>query len=416
MSVRVSRTFIFLALIAVTTVIPGFAEFYTDWLWFKEVGFEQVFLRSLTARSTVTAVTGFVVFTMLWANLIVVFRSLRPRHFTIATAAGPQVISMDPGRYRPLIMLAAAAGALLMGLYAGSRWETWLYFLYGTPFGKTDPILGRDIGFYVFTLPLLEMLNGTLLGTLALVAAVTVAGYVFAGEAGLDPGRGPYASKQAVRHLATLVAALLLALAFGAWLQIPQLLTTPSGVVAGASYADVHARMPALRVLIIAALAGAAVTIWQGVMAGRLISLGMGLGLYFLVSLGGGAYAAIIQRFIVAPNEQVRETPFIVHNIKATRDAFALDRVEERALSGDAQADPRRPRAECRRRSRTCRCGTSGRCSTRSASSRRSAPITTSRVSTTIGTRSTESTGRSCSRRASSTPRACPAARGSTST
>ena len=175
MSIRVSRTFIFVALIAVTTVVPGLAEFYTDWLWFKEVGFEQVFLRSLTARSTVTAVTWFVVFLVLWANLIVVFRSLRPRHFTISTAAGPQVISMDPGRYRPLVMLAAAAAALAVGLYAGSRWQTWLYFLYSTPFGKTDPILGRDIGFYVFTLPVLEMVNGTILVTLVLAAAVTVA-------------------------------------------------------------------------------------------------------------------------------------------------------------------------------------------------------------------------------------------------
>jgi len=337
LSVRLSRTLLLLTLLALTTIVPACAEFYTDWLWFNEVGFEQVFLRSLAARSMVTAVTWLVVFVILWANLVVVLRSVRPRYFTIATAAGPQTISMDPGRYRTGVMLAAAVVALLMGWYAGSRWETWLYFLYGTPFGKVDPILGRDIGFYVFTLPLLEMLYGTLLGTLALGAAVTVAAYVFAGEAGLDPARGLFASKLAVRHLATLVAALLLALAFGAWLQIPQLLTTPSGVVAGASYADVYARMPALRVLIIAALAGAAVTVWQGVMAGHLRSLGIAAGLYLLVSLGGGAYAAIIQRFVVAPNEQVRETPFIVHNIKATRDAFALDRVEERALTGDAR-------------------------------------------------------------------------------
>jgi uncharacterized protein len=349
LSLRLSRTFILLTLLAVTTILPESVDFYTDWLWFKEVGFEQVFFRSLTARTTVTAATGLVVFAILWTNLTVVFRSMRPRHFTIVTAAGPQVIAVDPDRYRRPVMLAAGAAALLMGVYAGSRWTTWLYFLYGTPFGSADPILGRDIGFYVFTLPLLEMLYGTVLGTLALAAVVTVAAYVFAGEAALDPARGPYASKNAVRHLATLATALLLTLAFGAWLQIPQLLTTPSGVVAGASYADVHARMPALRILMIAALAGAAVTIWQGVMAGRLRSLWIAAGLYVLVSLGGGGYAAIIQRFVVAPNEQVRETPFIVHNIKATREAFALDRVEERGLSGDA----RLTRAELERNAAT---------------------------------------------------------------
>ncbi len=337
MSLRSPRTLIFVALIALTTVVPKSAEFYTDWLWFKEVGFEQVFLRSLTASTTVTAATGLVVFAILWANFAVVFRSLRPRHFTIVTTAGPQVISMDPRRYRPLIVLVAGIAALLIALYAGSRWETWLYFIYGTPFGKTDPILGRDIGFYVFTLPLLEMVNGTLLGTLLLAAAVTVGAYVFAGEVGLDPDRGPYASAVAVRHVSTLATAVLIVLAFGAWLQIPQLLTTPSGVVAGASYADVHARMPALRVLIVAALAGAAVTIWQGMVAGRLRALGIAAALYLVVLFGGSGYAAIIQRFVVAPNEQVRETPFIVHNIKATRDAFALDRVEERGLSGDAR-------------------------------------------------------------------------------
>ena len=337
MSLRSPRTLIFVALIALTTVVPRSAEFYTDWLWFKEVGFEQVFLRSLTASTTVTAATGLVVFAILWANLAVVFRSLRPRHFTIVTTAGPQVISMDPRRYRPLVVLVAGIAALLIALYAGSRWETWLYFIYGTPFGKTDPILGRDIGFYVFTLPLLEMVNGTLLGTLVLASAVTVGAYVFAGEVGLDPDRGPYASAVAVRHVSTLATALLIVLAFGAWLQIPQLLTTPSGVVAGASYADVHARMPALRVLIVAALAGAAVTIWQGMVAGRLRALGIAAALYLVVLFGGSGYAAIIQRFVVAPNEQVRETPFIVHNIKATRDAFALDRVEERGLSGDAR-------------------------------------------------------------------------------
>ena len=115
MSFRSPRTLIFIALIALTTVVPRFAEFYTDWLWFKEVGFEQVFLRSLTASTTVAAATGLVVFAILWANLAVVFRSLRPRHFTIVTTAGPQVISIDPRRYRPLVVLVAGIAALLVG-------------------------------------------------------------------------------------------------------------------------------------------------------------------------------------------------------------------------------------------------------------------------------------------------------------
>ena len=124
-------------------------------------------------------------------------------------------------------------------------------------FGKVDPILGRDIGFYIFKLPLLEHLQGLLFFVLFLTTALVFASYLLGGEVALDPVRGLYVSTPAMRHVGLLVAAFLLVLAFGAWLQIPQSLTTRSGVVSGASYVDVHARMPALRVLVAASILAA---------------------------------------------------------------------------------------------------------------------------------------------------------------
>jgi uncharacterized membrane protein (UPF0182 family) len=328
---------LFLVLIVVLTALPATAVFYTDWLWFQEVGYEQVFIRSLTARSLVTVLTALAVFAVLAGNLLLALRVLRPRQFMIATAAGPQTITVNPAGVRPIVMMGAGLVGLLAGLYGGSHWDKWLYFLYATPFGRVDPILSRDVGFYVFTLPLLETLHGLLLLTLILTLAASAVAYFLAGEIGLDPIRGIHATRTAVRHLASIAAVLMILLAFGTWLSIPQLLTTPSGVVAGASYADVHARMPAARLLTMVALAGAGLLIWQAVSTRRLWPVAAAAGAYLLVAVGGSAYAAIIQRFVVAPNEQVRETPFIAHNINATRVAFGLDRVEERQLSGEAR-------------------------------------------------------------------------------
>ncbi len=327
---------ILLALFLLVTGVPATAEFYTDWLWFKELGYEQVFLRSLSAQSLVTVIAGLVIFALLAGNLMLALRSLRPRPFLIATPQGPQTITMDPSRIRPLALGVVGIVSLLIALYAGGQWEMWLYFLNATPFGKTDPILGRDIGFYVFTLPLLEMVQGLLYFIVFLMGLVALAAYVFGEEVGLDATRGVFVSRRATLHLGLLAALILLVLAFGAWLQIPQLLTTTSGVVTGATYSDVHARMPALWVLVAAALLSAALAIWQALTVGRLWPIAMAAGLYFLVSIGGSAYAAIIQRFVVAPNEQVRETPYIVHNIQATRAAFGLDGVVERPLSGES--------------------------------------------------------------------------------
>ena len=321
--------------IVVLLGLPAFAEFYTDWLWFREMGYEQVFIRSLTARSTIAALTGVVVFAILAGNLAIAFRALRPWQFTVVTPEGPRPITMDPSRFRPLVMIAAALLGLFVGLYAGSRWDTWLSYLYATPFGTKDPILGYDVGFYVFTLPLLELLRTLLFITLFITAASSLAAYVLGGEVGLDPIRGILASRSAVRHLSMLAAALLLVLAFGAWLQIPQIFTTGSGAVYGASYTDVHARIPALRALVFAAVVGATLALWQMGKA-RFWPIAAAAALYIVASLAGVAYAAVIQRFVVAPNEQVRETPYITHNIQATRAAFALDRVEERSLSGEA--------------------------------------------------------------------------------
>jgi uncharacterized protein len=340
MALRFPRFFLIFAALVVFAGIPSFAEFYTDWLWYRELGYEQVFLKSLSAQATTGMAVGAVAFVILWLNLRLSLRLLRRREFAIATPDGPRIITVDTGRLRSLIYAGALIAAVLIGLYSASSWATWLYAIHAVPFGRTDPVLGRDIAFYVFQLPMLELVHGIALTTVILTAAGVAGSHVAAGNLALDPLRGVILGSTAKRHLSLLAAALLLVLAFGAWLRIPHLLTEQSGVVFGASYVDVHARMPAYRLLAVAALFGAGLAIYQS-FAARLVPIVLAIALYVTVALGGSVYAGVIQRFVVAPNEQVRETPYIVNNIHATRDAFGLDGVEERSLSGDARLSRR---------------------------------------------------------------------------
>jgi uncharacterized membrane protein (UPF0182 family) len=325
-----------LLLVFLVTSIPATAEFYTDWLWFQEVGYLPVFVRQLSARGTIGIVTGAIVLLFLWLNLRLALRTLRRREFTISTPDGPRVISVDSGRIRSFMFAGALIVSVLMGLFSASRWETWLYSMNAVPFGRPDPILGYDISFYLFKLPLLEQVEGLALMTVVLAFAGVVAAHFAAGNIAFDPIRGVFTSREARQQLAFLAAALLLVLAFGAWLRIPQLLTSASGVISGASYVDVHARMAATRLLMVVAVIGAGLAVYQS-FARPLWPIAAAVGLYFVTAVGGNIYAAIIQRFVVAPNEQVRETPYIAHNIKGTREAFALDRVEERSISGEAR-------------------------------------------------------------------------------
>jgi uncharacterized protein len=320
--------------------LPSLVEFYTDWLWFGEVGYQHVFARILSTKTGLALAVVALTFGFILANLLLAFRSLTRREILVTTPDGPRVLVVEPQQLRSLVFAAAAVGALALGAYAMSHWEEWLLYWHGTPFGASDPILGRDAGFYVFALPLLQVTKTLLLLMLVPTMLGVAFLYVSAGVMGLSPMRGVFAQPPAIRHLSLLAAAVFLVLAAGAWLEVPALLTRTAGLLTGATYADVHARMPALRLLTAAGIIGALLAIYQAVQR-RLWPIAAAVALYLVVAIAGALYAAAIQRFVVAPNEQVMETPFIVHNIAATRAAFALDRVEEREISGDATLDRR---------------------------------------------------------------------------
>ena len=315
--------------------VPALVDFYTDWLWFGETGYRQVFLRSLATKAALGGVVSVLLFVILFANARVARRRLGRYGFTVPTAEGSRTIVVEAKSLKLLLYVGTMLAALLVGAYASSRWQDWLLYQYATPFGKQDPILVKDVGFYVFQLPFLQFVQGLLKTGLVLTIAVVAAVYLMTGAIGLNGSGGHLARRGAVRHLSALGAGLLAVLAFGAYLAIPATLTEPSGIVHGASNADVAARLPALRLLMVASLAGAALALYQ-IFCRRLWPIATAGGLYAVVSLGGTGYAAFVQRFIVAPNEQVKETPYILHNIGATRTAFALDTVEERELTGDA--------------------------------------------------------------------------------
>ncbi|MEO7773213.1 MAG: UPF0182 family protein [Steroidobacteraceae bacterium] len=316
-------------------LLPAFATVYTDWLWFLEVGHEQIFLRTLNTRIGLGAATFVVVFGVLFLNIHIAQSGLKKREFTVYGPQGPRTIAFDMRRLRPVFYLGAAAIALFVALYASGRWDTWLMARNAVPFGKVDPVLGHDISFYLFQLPLLHFLH-TLAFLTVLLAGIAVGLVNFAGQSiMLDPQRGIIVSDKARRHLSALGAILLLILAFRAWLGIPASLTTQSGIVHGASFVDLYATIPVQWLLVVAALVGASLIAYQITVTRRWPFIAA-VGLYFGVSAVGSLYAFALQRLYVSPNEQVREMPFIAHSISATRSAFALDQVEERSISGDA--------------------------------------------------------------------------------
>jgi len=331
------RGALFVLILAVLFVaVPSLINWYTDWLWFGEVGYRQIFINSLMARLALGAGAFVLAFLLLAANLRFALRALAQPYIVLGEQAGGRPPLVVTRRHLTLVAMAAAAAiALFAGSYVAGEWLAVLQYLHAAPFGNADPVLGRDAGFYVFTFPVLDVAYRFLLAIVGFSLAGSIVIYVVTAGVWFGPPGAVRATPRARQHLSWLVAALMLVLAFGAWLAVPRLLIEPSGIITGASNADVVAAMPALRILVVAAVVAAALAVVNAFSA-RTWPLVLGLGLYLLVAIGGSLYATAVQRFVVTPNEQAKETPYIVHNIAATRKAFGLEGIEERTLSGDA--------------------------------------------------------------------------------
>ena len=336
---RPGRVAAALILVLLFLVGPSLLRFYTDWLWFGEVGYQHVFGTILRTQGTIFTATFVLAIGWFLLNLRTALSSIGDLRPVFTTREGLEVALPSGRQLRGLATSAAALLAVIVGLYAAGRWETWLTWRYGVPFGIADPILNRDVGFYVYSLPFQQLLRGmgqafVLLAALASGALYLVSGSLssgFPGRMSMTPG--------ARRHLSLLAAVFLLLMAWGAWLHRSEHLLETAGLIHGASYADVYGRMPVALLQVVAGIVGAALALLHA-FGHRNWPIPAAIALYAVVAIGGEGYSSMVQRFSVTPNEQVRETPFIQHNIAATRRAFALDTVDERAVSGDARLTP----------------------------------------------------------------------------
>ncbi|MGE7438345.1 UPF0182 family membrane protein [Kitasatospora sp. NPDC001175] len=338
------------ALIAAFVV---FAGVWTDWLWFRSLGYSSVFGTRLWTKAALFAVFGLVMAVVVGFNLWLAYR-LRPP----LSAMSVEQQSLD--RYRmgvaPHKRWLLPAISLVVGLIAGAsaagQWRTWLQWTNQTPFGEKDPQFHLDVAFYAFSLPWYEFLLGFAFSTVivSLLAAVLVH-YLYGGLRLQGPGRR--ASAGAKGHLAVLLGVFVLLKAVAYWLD-RYALAVKSGAYKGVDgwtglrYVDANAYLPAKTILFFVAIICALLFFLTPIRRTWAPAL-IGFGLMALSAvLIGGLYPAIVQQFQVKPNEQAKETPYIQKNIDATRQAYGIadNQTKQYEPKGSTGADALGPDAQ----------------------------------------------------------------------
>src|SRR5262245_16194066 len=215
---RPSRVALVLVVLLLFLVGPSLLRFYTDWRWFGEVGYQRIYGTILRTQGTMF--TAVFVFAVGWflLNLRAALSSIGNLRPVFTTREGLEVALPSGKQLRGLATSVAALLAVIVGLYASGRWETWVMFRNGEPFGGADPIRNRDVGFYVYSLPFQRLVLGLAQALVVLAGLASGALYLVSGSLSTGfPGRMSM-TPSARRHLALLVALFMLLMAWGAWL------------------------------------------------------------------------------------------------------------------------------------------------------------------------------------------------------
>ena len=308
---------------------------YTDLLWYGELGYRDVFTKILVMKLWLfiggTLVTA--------AALIVNF------YYTFRFSRGPSTLPVTDETMRLLRALLVAAvvitvltAAPVFGSAAAGRWEVFLLFLNKVSFGVPDAEFGQDLSFFIVTLRMLNFIQSWIMGIL--ITSVVMSLLLYAGIYGLR-GLNFFLAPQMLKHIGILGGLLMVSIAAGHVLAIYELVVSPGGLVAGAGYTDIHARIPVLWLMTSIAALGAGAFFVSNYFGGLRLMVGSFSLWIIMALLANLAFPALFQRFQVDPNEFEREQVYIERNIESTRVAYQLDQVEEVALPavGDIDAN-----------------------------------------------------------------------------
>ena len=315
---------LFLGFLAVHNAVP----LYTDWLWFREVGYTSVFTTTIRAKTLLFFLFGGAFFALLYGNLVIARRqSGEGAGRLIMQRFGPQWGTALQRGIGTVLLVASAFFSLWAGRMGAEQWANYLEFTHGVPFHKFDPVFHNDIGFYVFRLPFLQFLTGFILTTLILTGIAVLA--LHSADRAVESIAGLPDFKPGVRKQGLALAALFaLVEAVSTRLSAYDLLFHDNGGFTGAGYADLHYRLLALNVqtglLVLTSLLCLA-AVWKAG-AFRWAIGSAGAWLIALIVLGNLVPAGL-QKVVVDPNQFTSEQEYIRRNIAGTREGFGLETV-----------------------------------------------------------------------------------------
>ena len=316
-----------------------FIDYYGDWLWFKNMGYGSIF-DTIVLTQILSFLIFFLIF-ILFSGIHIRFayhKGSQIRDNISLTEDDPRQIILPLYKGKTVVWLWAVIilfFAVIMGSSASGYWNNFLKFIHPSSFNLKEPIFGRDAGFYIFSLPVYQFAVSWYLFMVVITFISVLSSYYIDNAFSYTGGKFNIA-EMAKSHLTQLGAFFALGVSGLYVIKLYNILYSSHGVAYGPSYMDVHAQIPSYWTIFVISLIVTVLLFfypfYKNYKKRKIIAYALGLWVLVLVGFVW-IYPAIIEQYVVKPNELKKETPYILNNIKLTRVAFGLNRVKVKPFS-----------------------------------------------------------------------------------
>jgi hypothetical protein len=349
---RSSRRKLLFLIAVVAAVVLGSRtalSYWVDLLWFRSLGYGEVFWKARGLEWGIFA--GF--FALTFLILFGMFFALKHAHLDDLPTDHSVYIAGQEVKLslKPVLRIISIGGSLVIALITAAamaaEWQTlalWWYAPRGSS-SMADPIFGRPLDFYLFTLPAWQLITGWLM-TLSVIGCVLAAVFLFvSGSSRALRGSRGSLSQLPWRGLSITVSFLLFVVAMRVYLGRFGKLFEHHTIFDGVTYTDAHVTLTGMLVVCAALLLGAVIAVAGGIFAPRGRWLAAAVVPAVVCYAGVGVVGWYVTSFLVKPNELVREKTYIKHNIDMTRLAYGMDgdKFKQREFPAETTVDATDP-------------------------------------------------------------------------
>jgi uncharacterized membrane protein (UPF0182 family) len=320
-------------ILVVLAVIGGFTDWIVEWLWLDNLGYEQVFWTIKVTQALLLVSSLAIALLYVIPNMNVLGKKFSTMTFGQSPLGQLNIENISTKKIKNVFYGLGTVISVFFSFAFFMRWDTYFRFHWNETFGQVDPVFGHDIGFYLFRLPFIELIQNSLISLVFFVTVATIILYVYSGALSIRSSKSISAPSGVVKHISVNLGIWFLLLAWGYYLHRYDLLYGAGGAVYGAGYVDLNVKLPVIWILCILCALLSLLAFSQIFKQRFKWLLVGGVATIVIGVLGNGILPGVFQKFVVEPSELQLEKPYIENSIEQTRQAYALDKMKTQPYS-----------------------------------------------------------------------------------